>query len=119
MDRGIGGISDFWDDLRTHDADDNVVMFLFSEFGRRVRDNGGGTDHGAAGVAFAIGPGVKGGMYSEYPETRAESLEQGDLVRNQDFRGVYSTVLEEWMGLDAAPIVNGRFEQPGFVGNRG
>ena len=112
-------ISDFWDDLRAHDADDNVVMFLFSEFGRRVRDNGGGTDHGAAGVAFAIGPGVKGGMYSEYPETRAEALEQGDLVPNQDFRGVYSTVLEEWMGIDAAPIVNGRFEQPGFVGSRG
>ena len=70
-------------------------------------------------MAFAIGPGVKGGMYSEYPETRAEALEQGDLVPNQDFRGVYSTVLEEWMGIDAAPIVNGRFEQPGFVGSRG
>ena len=110
-------IADFWDDLREHDAADNVIMFLFSEFGRRVRDNGSGTDHGAAGVAFAIGPGVKGGMYSTYPETRAEALQQGDLVPNMDFRGVYSTVLEGWLGLDPVPIVNGQFEQPHFLGN--
>ena len=110
-------IADFWDDLREHDAADNVIMFLFSEFGRRVRDNGSGTDHGAAGVAFAIGPGVRGGMYSTYPETRAEALQQGDLVPNMDFRGVYSTVLERWLGLDPAPIVNGQFEQPHFLGN--
>ena len=110
-------IADFWDDLREHDAADNVIMFLFSEFGRRVRDNGSGTDHGAAGVAFAIGPGVKGGMYSTYPETRAEALQQGDLVPNLDFRGVYSTVLERWLGLDPVPIVNGQFEQPHFLGN--
>ena len=108
-------IADFWDDLREHDADDNVVMFLFSEFGRRVRDNGSGTDHGAAGVAFAIGPSVDGGMYSEYPETRPEALQQGDLVPNQDFRGVYSTILEDWMKLEAPSIVNGHFEKPSFV----
>ncbi|HIN72281.1 MAG TPA: DUF1501 domain-containing protein, partial [Dehalococcoidia bacterium] len=70
-------ISDFWADLREHDADDNVLMFLFSEFGRRVRDNGSGTDHGAAGACFAIGPSVAGGMHSEYPQTRSEALEQG------------------------------------------
>ena len=73
-------ISDFWDDLHAHDADDNVVMILFSEFGRRVRDNGSGTDHGAGGVSFAIGPAVKGGQYGVYPETRAEALDQGELV---------------------------------------
>ena len=110
-------IADFWDDLREHDADDNVIMFLFSEFGRRVRDNGSGTDHGAAGVTFAIGPGVKGGMYSVYPDTKAEALQQGDLVPNLDFRGVYSTILERWLDLDPVPIVNGKFEQPGFLGN--
>ena len=112
-------IADFWDDLREHDADDNVVMFLFSEFGRRVRDNGSGTDHGAAGVAFAIGPSVDGGMYSEYPETRPEALQQGDLVPNQDFRGVYSTILEDWMNLEAPSIVNGHFEKPAFVRTNG
>ena len=112
-------IADFWDDLREHDADENVTMFLFSEFGRRVRDNGSGTDHGAAGVAFAIGPNVKGGMYSNYPDTRPEALEQGDLVPNQDYRGVYSTMLEDWMHLDPEPIVNGQFEQPKFIKNGG
>ena len=112
-------IADFWDDLREHDADENVVMFLFSEFGRRVRDNGSGTDHGAAGVAFAIGPSVKGGMYSEYPETRPEALQQGDLVPNQDFRGVYSTIIDDWMKLDAPSIVNGQFEKPAFVQTNG
>ena len=108
-----GAIVDFWDDLREHDAADNVVMLLFSEFGRRVKDNGSGTDHGAAGVSFLIGPRVKGGMHGEYPETRAEALDQGDLVPNQDFRGVYSSVLEDWLKLDSVPIVNGQFERPG------
>ena len=112
-------VADFWDDLREHDADENVIMFMFSEFGRRVRDNGSGTDHGAAGVAFALGPRIKGGYYSEYPETRAEALEQGDMVPNLDYRGVYSTILEDWMHMDAPPIVNGQFEQPKFIQTNG
>ena len=107
-------IQNFWDDLKISGDDENVVMFLFSEFGRRVRDNGSGTDHGAAGVSFVIGPAVKGGMYSRYPETRAEALEQGDLVPNQDFRGVYSTILENWLEVEAAPIVNGTFSSENF-----
>jgi len=92
-----------------------VIMLLFSEFGRRVRDNGLGTDHGAGGVAFVIGDQVKGGQYGEYPSLKAEDLQQGDLVPNLDFRGLYSTVLENWMGLDAKPIVKGAFEKPLFV----
>jgi len=108
-------VQDFFDDLREHDAADNVVMLLFSEFGRRTHDNGSGTDHGAAGPTFIIGDGVKGGQYSEYPSRKPEDLEQGDLVPNTDFRGVYSTLLEEWMGLEASPIVNGTFEKPAFL----
>ena len=108
-------VSDFFADLREHDAADNVIMLLFSEFGRRVRDNGLGTDHGAGGVAFVIGDQVKGGQYGEYPSLKAEDLQQGDLVPNLDFRGLYSTVLENWMGLDAKPIVKGAFEKPLFV----
>ena len=108
-------IGDFWDDLREHEADSNVLMFVFSEFGRRVKENGSGTDHGAGGVAFAIGPGVRGGMHGEYPETRAEALVDGDLAPGIDFRSTYTTMLEDWFGLDAAPIVNGRFEKPAFV----
>ena len=108
-------IQDFWDDLEETGHDENVVMFLFSEFGRRVRDNGSGTDHGAAGVSFVIGPRVNGGMYSRYPETRAEALEQGDLVPNQDFRGVYTTLLEDWLEVEAAPIVNGASSSEKFI----
>ena len=108
-------ITDFWEDLKNHEADKEVVMFLFSEFGRRVKDNGAGTDHGAAGACFALGPSVKGGIYGEYPSTDAADLEQGDLVPNQDFRGVYSTIAEDWLGLDAVPIVDGHFEKPNFI----
>ena len=108
-------ITDFWEDLKNHNADKEVVMFLFSEFGRRVKDNGSGTDHGAAGACFALGPSVKGGIYGEYPSTDAPDLEQGDLVPNQDFRGVYSTIAEDWLGLDAFPIVDGHFERPNFI----
>jgi len=108
-------IQDFFDDLREHDAAENVVMFIFSEFGRRTHDNGSGTDHGAAGVTFAIGDRVKGGEYGAYPSTKREDLEQGDLVPSTDFRGVYSTILEDWLGMDAKPIVGGTFEKPQFI----
>ncbi len=112
-------VADFWDDLREHDADENVIMLIFSEFGRRVRENGTGTDHGAAGAVFVIGPGVKGGMYADYPETRAEALRDGDLAPSMDFRSAYTTILEDWFGLDAPPIVNGHFEKPKFIANGG
>ena len=104
-------IRDFFDDLRQHNAADNVLMMLFSEFGRRTHDNGSGTDHGAAGAAFLIGEPVRGGQYSEYPSIRLEDLEQGDPVPNYDFRGLYTTILEDWMRLDPVPIVNGTFEK--------
>ena len=109
------GVRDFFDDLREHDAADNVIMLMFSEFGRRTHDNGSGTDHGAAGVAFVIGDRVKGGQYSEYPSIRPEDLEQGDPVPNLDFRGVYTTIVEDWLGMDAQPIVEGAFEKPAYL----
>ena len=108
-------VESFFDDLREHDAGDNVIMLLFTEFGRRVHDNGSGTDHGAAGAAFVIGEGIKGGEYGQFPSINPEDLEQGDLVPNLDFRGLYSTILEDWMGLDANPLVGGTFEKPSFV----
>ena len=106
----------FFDDLREHDASDNVVMLLFTEFGRRTHDNGSGTDHGAGGGAFVIGDPVKGGQYSEMPSLAAKDLEQGDVVPNHDFRGIYSVLLEDWMGLDAKPLVEGSFEKLPFLG---
>jgi uncharacterized protein (DUF1501 family) len=108
-------IDAFFADLKEHEAADNVLMFLFTEFGRRVRDNGSGTDHGAGGVAFAVGDMVKGGQYSEYPSRKAEDLTQGDLAPTLDFRGLYATILEDWLGVDAKPIVKGTFEKPRFL----
>ena len=108
-------VNDFYLDLEEHDAADNVVLFLFSEFGRRCHDNGSGTDHGAGGVAFVIGDPVVAGYHSEYPSTKPEDLQFGDLVPNIDFRGVYSTLLEDWLGLEAKPIVGGSFEQLDYI----
>ena len=106
----------FFDDLREHGMSDNVVMLLFTEFGRRTHDNGSGTDHGAGGAAFVIGDPVRGGQYSEMPSLEAKDLEQGDVVPNHDFRGIYSALLEDWMGLDAKPLVGGSFEKLPFLG---
>jgi uncharacterized protein (DUF1501 family) len=108
-------VYDFYQDLREHDDADNVVVFMFTEFGRRVHDNGSGTDHGAGGAAFAIGDPVVGGYHNEYPSRKPEDLQQGDLVPSMDFRSLYSTLLEDWLGLDAKPIVGGSFEKPGFI----
>jgi uncharacterized protein (DUF1501 family) len=105
----------FFNDLKEHDAGDNVIMLMFSEFGRRTHDNGSGTDHGAGGVAFVLGEQVKGGQYSEFPSMKNEDLEQGDVVPNHDFRGLYSTLLEDWMGLDAKPLVGGTFEKLAYL----
>ena len=110
-------VNDFFDDLRAHDASDNVVMLLFSEFGRRTHDNGSGTDHGAAGAVLVIGDNVNGGQYNDYPSLRSEDLEQGDVVPSLDFRSVYSTIVEDWMKMDAKPIVGGDFEKVGFIAN--
>ena len=104
-------IADFYQDLEDHGAGDNVVVLVFTEFGRRVQDNGSGTDHGAGGGAFLIGNRVKGGLYSQYPSLEPSQLENGDLRHTYDFRGLYTTLLEQWMGLDAKPFVGGTYEQ--------
>ncbi|MCH8206612.1 MAG: DUF1501 domain-containing protein [Chloroflexi bacterium] len=108
-------IADFYDDLKEHDAGDNVVLLVFTEFGRRVHDNGSGTDHGSGGITFVVGDAVKGGLYGEYPSLQEDKLLEGDLHFNNDFRGLYSTLLEDWLGLDAKPIVAGSFEKLAFL----
>ncbi len=108
-------VGDFMDDLREHDRDEDTLILVFSEFGRRIRDNGSGTDHGSGGAAFCIGGSVEGGFYGEYPSLKEPDQLEGDLHFNNDFRSTYSTILDQWLGLDATPIVNGSFEQFDFI----
>jgi uncharacterized protein (DUF1501 family) len=108
-------ISAFYQDLKAHDANEEVVMLLFTEFGRRVQENGSGTDHGSGGVAFVIGDAVNGGLYGEYPSLEYGKLDEGDLQWNNDFRCTYATLLEQWMGLDAPAILGGSYEQFDFI----
>ena len=106
-----GAIMDFFQDVRDHNASDNVVMLVFTEFGRRIRDNGSGCDHGAGGGSFIIGERVNGGLYAEYPSLDIDKQTDGDMAHTYDFRGLYTSLLEQWMGVEAAPIVGGHYEQ--------
>ena len=107
-----GAIADFIDDLEEHDAAEEVAILVFTEFGRRMRDNGSGTDHGSGGGAFLIGKNIKGGFYSEYPSLEPSEWEHGeDLKHTIDFRGIYATLLEQWLGVESSPIVRGHYEQ--------
>ncbi len=109
-------VDTFITDLRDHDASDNVTLFMYSEFGRRIGDNGSGTDHGAGSVAFAVGEHVKGGIYGTYPSLApADQEEGGNLKSNMDFRQIYAAILEDWMGLDSNPINGGVFEKVPFL----
>ena len=108
-------VDTFITDIRQADKSDNVTLFMFSEFGRRVTDNGSGTDHGAGSVAFAIGDHVKGGVYGEYPSLeQGDLLEGGNLNHSTDFRSLYTGILEDWFGLDAKPLVGYKMEKVSF-----
>ena len=108
-------VGDFYDDLAEHGRQDDAIVLMWSEFGRRIKDNGSGVDHGSGGSAFVVGNQVAGGLYGEYPSLEPEKQLEGDLHFNNDFRSTYSTILERWLGIDADPIVNGRFEQFEFL----
>lgn len=91
------------------------MVLLFSEFGRRIKDNGSGTDHGSGGVSLVIGGQVKGGFYGDYPSLEEKDQVEGDMAFNNDYRGTYATIVEQWLQLDPNPIVNGNFEQLDFI----
>jgi uncharacterized protein (DUF1501 family) len=102
----------FLDDLAAAKLADRVVVLLFSEFGRTVRENAsGGTDHGTAAPVFLAGPGVKAGLVGATPSLLDLDPQYGDLRRSLDFRQVYATVLDRWLGLPAAEVLSGTFEQ--------
>lgn len=104
-------ISDFFADLKEHGREQDAMVLVFSEFGRRIKDNGSGTDHGSGGVAFVIGSSVKGGLYGEYPSLEPSEQVEGDMRYNNDFRGTYATLLDGWMGMDPHTILDGHYEQ--------
>jgi uncharacterized protein (DUF1501 family) len=105
-----GAVRAFLDDLTAARLADRVAILAFSEFGRRVQENGSsGTDHGTAGPVFLAGPGVKGGLVGQTPSMT--DLEAGDLKMGLDFRRVYAAVLEDWLGLPTRTALSGTFER--------
>jgi uncharacterized protein (DUF1501 family) len=103
------GVLAFFKDLEAHGVADRVVVMGFSEFGRRVRENGsGGTDHGVAGPSFLMGPKVKGGLFGRHPSLT--DLVKGDLKHTTDFRRLYATVIDGWVGADHVPVLGRRWD---------
>jgi uncharacterized protein (DUF1501 family) len=99
----------FFDDLKAAKLAARVTVLAFSEFGRTVKENAsGGTDHGTAGPVFLAGPGVRGGLGGAPPSLT--DLDAGEPKMTTDFRRVYGTVLEEWLGLPAKGPVGGDFK---------
>ena len=109
------GLADFMDDLKEHGKDKDTIIFLFSEFGRRIKDNGAGTDHGSGGVAFVIGGDVNGGLHGRYPSLQDKNQVEGDLAFNNDFRGTYSAIAEKWLEIDPTVVSNGNFTSLDFL----
>jgi len=104
----------FQQDLAAHKKDDQVLTMTFSEFGRRPAENGSaGTDHGTAAPLFVMGSGVKGGILGDAPDLSVGPKK--DLNYSTDFRGVYSTVLGNWLEADAPAILGETFDPVPFV----
>ena len=101
----------FMQDLEAMGKSDRVVVMTYSEFSRRVQENGsGGTDHGAAGAMLMLGHPLKGGIVGQAPGLAPEQLDKGDLAWQIDFRQVYATILESWLGAPAEKVLGQRYE---------
>jgi len=108
------GLTAFYKDMETQGIQDRVAVMIFSEFGRRVRENGsGGTDHGTAAPMFVLGGSVKGGLYGGYPSLT--QLDNGDLKYEVDFRTVYGTLIDKWLKGDAAGVLGKSYEKLTFI----
>ena len=109
----------FQRDLEARGLADNVLVHVWSEFGRRAQENGSaGTDHGAAGVGFVIGSQAAGGSVGEFPGLAGAGLDDdGNVAATSDFRAVYSSLLEQWLGVDAERVIPGAkaFARPQLV----
>ena len=101
----------FMQDLAAHRQDHRVVLMTWSEFGRRVSENGSqGTDHGAAAPMFVVGAPVHGGLYGEQPSL-TQTIDNGNLKYAVDFRSVYQTLIRDWLGGDSATVLGGAFPE--------
>ena len=112
----------FYTDLNNQSLFSNTLVLSFSEFGRRISENGSnGTDHGSASVMLALGGGVRGGLYGTAPNLNTDpsnpTLENaaGDVKFETDFRSVYARVLDSWLGADSRAILNGDFRNAGLT----
>ena len=109
------GLRAFFADLEAHGQSDRVVTLIWTEFGRRVKQNAsGGTDHGKGNALFVAGAPVKGGFYGS--PTDLGALDDGDIAVRTDFRSVYATVLGDWMGIDPAQTLGSSYPTLGLVG---
>ncbi|MBI2761715.1 MAG: DUF1501 domain-containing protein [Chloroflexi bacterium] len=114
METLAGGLSVFMQDLEAHGKADDVLVMTWSEFGRRVPENGSqGTDHGTAAPLFVFGKGVRGGLYGAPPSLT--NLDNGNPRYTTDFRAVYATVIEKWLATSAAPLLGTSFPLLGFL----
>ena len=101
-------LASFHADLKEHGHAERVAGFVFSEFGRRVAENGSqGTDHGTAAPVFLTGAKIKGGLHGQHPSL--ENLEDGDVKFHTDFRSVYATLLQEWLGVAPNQVLTGQY----------
>ena len=108
------GVDAFYRDLEAQGNADRVLVVAFSEFGRRVAENGSaGTDHGTAAPMFVFGKRVKPGIHGRQPSLN--ELVDGDLKHSIDFRSVYATVLDKWLGADPVKILGSEFERVPFL----
>ena len=108
------GLWAFYSDVRNNGLLNDTTVIVFSEFGRRISENGsGGTDHGAAGLMMVLGGMVRGGLYgsaaSLAPGSPTLENSSGDVRYETDFRSVYARLLEQWLGVNSVPILNGDF----------
>lgn len=115
------GLTAFYNDLRNQGLLTDTLLLSFSEFGRRIAENGStGTDHGAASVLFALGGGVRGGLYGTAPLLTADpqnpTLENNasDVRYESDFRSVYAKVIDNWLGGDSVGVLGGNFRKAGI-----
>ena len=109
-----GAVAAFFGDLAGHGLADRVLLATYSEFGRRVAENGSlGTDHGAASQMFLAGPAVRGGLHGDHPSLT--DLDQGDLKHHTDFRRAYATILDRWLGFDGETVLGRRYDPIEFL----